>query len=73
MELFIKVGDRVRHNMTGAIATVSRVRMELVNKQDGYVPFFRLDFGHSQKGPFKIEMNGKEFRREALTLLTTND
>lgn len=69
MDDFIKVGDRVRHNMTGAIATVARVRIVFLNKHDGYAPVFRLDFGHSQKGPFQIEMNGKEFRREALTLL----
>lgn len=69
MEDFIRVGDRVRHNMTGAIATVANVRMSLLDKQVGYEPLFRLDFGHSQKGPFQIEMNGKEFRRGALTLL----
>ena len=69
MDAFIKVGDRVRHNMTGAIATVTNVRMALLDKQAGYEPLFRLDFGHSQKGPFQIEMNGKEFRRGALALL----
>lgn len=69
MEDFIKVGDRVRHNMSGAVATVSRVRTAFFDKAEGYVPVFRLDFGHSQKGPFQIEMNGKEFRRGALTLL----
>ena len=55
--------------MSGAVATVSRVRTAFFDKAEGYVPVFRLDFGHSQKGPFQIEMNGKEFRRGALTLL----
>ena len=66
---FIKVGDKVRHNFSEVVATVTRVRTVLWSKEDGYVPVFRLDFGHSVKGPFQIEMNGKEFRREALTLL----
>lgn len=66
---FIKVGDKVRHNFSEVVATVTRVRTVLWSKEDGYVPVFRLDFGRSVKGPFQIEMNGKEFRREALTLL----
>lgn len=65
---FIKVGTKVRHNMTGAVATVVRVRKRIVNREEGLVPLFCLNFGHSVKGPFCIEMNMKEYRREAFCL-----
>ena len=63
---FIKVGDKVRHINANAVATVIQIRMAFWNREEGFVPMFRLDFGHSLKGPFNIEMNRKEYRREAI-------
>lgn len=64
---FIKPGDRVLHRCCNVEATVVRVRAE--DSRDGRAYYCKLDFGRSVKGPFNIEMNGKEFRREALVLL----
>lgn len=66
MQKRINIGDRVRHKMTGAVATVTGVRKLIWLNYEGPVPAFRLDFGRSVLGPFRIEMNGKEFRKEAL-------
>lgn len=74
----IKVGDTVKHNWTGDdVATVTAIRRTYWDAQDGEVYVFRLDYGQqttgvfrSVLGPFQMEMNGGEYRREALTPCT---
>ncbi len=76
----IKVGDHVKHNWTGdQVATVTGIRRAYWDAQDGEVWLFRLDYGKqttgefkSVLGPFKMEMNGGEYRREALTPCTAD-
>ena len=63
----IKVGDRVRHNWSDVVATVVGIRKGFWNKADGYVTLYKLDFGQSVIGPYQMEMNGGEYRREAIT------
>jgi len=65
----IKVGDKVRHNLTGdRVATVTGIRRVQGYKWEGEITVYRLDFGESVKGPCGMEMNGGEFLREAFTL-----
>lgn len=65
----IKVGDKVRHNLTGdRVATVTGIRRVQGYKWEGEITVYHLDFGESVKGPFGMEMNGGEYQREALTL-----
>lgn len=67
----IKVGDKVRHNLTGdRVATVTGIRRVQGYKWEGEITVYRLDFGESVKGPFCTEMNGGEFLREAFTPCT---
>lgn len=67
----IKVGDKVRHNLTGdRVATVTGIRRVQGYKWEGEITVYRLDFGESVKGPFGTEMNGGEFLREAFTPCT---
>lgn len=65
----INIGDKVRHKLSGAVGTVTGIRKQIWFNYEGPVPAFRLDFGHSVLGPFKIELNGKEYRREALEVV----
>ena len=71
----VKVGDKVKHVWSDEVATVTAIRKGYWDASDGEVWLFTLDFGKDTKGewktvlgPFKMELNGKEFRREALTL-----
>jgi len=71
----IKVGDKVKHVLSDEVATVTAIRKAYWDASDGEVWLFTLDFGKDTKGewktvlgPFKMDLNGKEFRREALTL-----
>lgn len=70
----IKVGDKVRHNLTGdRVATVTGIRRVQGYKWEGEITVYRLDFGESVKGPFGMEMNGGEYKREALTPCTPDE
>lgn len=71
----VKVGDKVKHAWSDEVATVTAIRKGYWDASDGEVWLFTLDFGKDTKGewktvlgPFKMELNGGEFRREALTL-----
>lgn len=64
----VKVGDKVRHNKHEEVATVTAIREAFVNRADGYRYLYTLDFGQSVYGPFKIDLNGGDFLREAFTL-----
>lgn len=69
----IKVGDKVRHNLTGnRVATVTGIRRVQGYKWEGEITVYRLDFGESVKGPCGMEMNGGEYQREAFTLQETS-
>lgn len=63
------VGDQVRHNQSNEIATITAVRKVVWWKYEGEVNAYTLDFGHSVKGTFGIELNGGEYREEALTMI----
>lgn len=72
----IKVGDKVKHVWSDKVATVTAIRKGYWDASDGEVWLFTLDYGKDTKGewktvlgPFKMELNGKEFRRQALTLV----
>ena len=70
----VKVGDKVRHNMTGdRVATVTGIRRVQGYKWEGEITVYRLDFGESVKGPFDVELNGGEFLREAFTLCNPSE
>ena len=69
------MGDKVKHAWSDEVATVTAIRKGYWDASDGEVWLFTLDFGKDTKGewktvlgPFKMELNGGEFRREALTL-----
>lgn len=71
----VKVGDKVKHAWSDEVATVTAIRKGYWDASDGEVWLFTLDFGKDTMGecktvlgPFKMELNGGEFRREALTL-----
>lgn len=63
------VGDQVRHNQSNEIATITAVRKVVWYQYEGEINAYTLDFGHSVKGAFDLELNGEEFRAEALTLV----
>lgn len=66
----VKVGDKVRHNLTGdRVATVTGIRRVQGYKWEGEITVYRLDFGESVKGPFGMEMNGGEYQREAFMVV----
>lgn len=70
----IKVGDKVRHNLTGnRVATVTGIRRVQGYKWQGEITVYRLDFGESVKGPCGMEMNGGEYQREAFTLQNSGE
>lgn len=66
----IKVGDTVKHNKHDEVATVTAIREAFVNCADGYRYLYTLDFGQSVLGPFRVDLNGGEFLREAFSLCT---
>ena len=71
----IKVGDKVKHVWSDEVATVTAIRKAYWDASAGEVWLFTLDYGKDTRGewktvlgPFKMDLNGKEFRREAFTL-----
>jgi len=70
----VKVGDKVKHAWSDEVATVTSIRKGYWDATVGEVWLFTLDFGKDTMGewktvlgPFKMELNGGEFRREAFT------
>ena len=71
----VKIGDKVKHVWSDEVATVTAIRKAYWDASAGEVWLFTLDYGKDTKGdwktvlgPFKMDLNGKEFRREAFTL-----
>ena len=71
----VKVGDKVKHVWSDEVATVTAIRKAYWDASAGEVWLFTLDYGKDTRGewktvlgPFKMDLNGKEFRREAFTL-----
>ena len=67
------VGDKVRHNYSKEVATITARRKVIWNKGEGEVYVYKLDFGKSVKGHFGYEINGGEFRAEAFTLYNSSE
>lgn len=72
----VKVGDKVKHAWSDEVATVTSIRKGYWDASDGEVWLFTLDFGKDTMGewktvlgPFKMELNGGDFRREAFTVV----
>lgn len=68
-----KQGDQVRHHQSQEVATISAVRKVNDKAFGGLRKLYTLDFGHSVKGAFGIELNGGEFLAEALEPSGIND
>lgn len=73
----IKVGDKVKHVWSDEVATVTAIRKAYWDASAGVVWIFTLDYGKDVNGewktvlgPFHMDLNGKEFRREAFTPCT---
>ena len=71
----VKIGDKVKHVWSDEVATVTAIRKAYWDASAGEVWLFTLDYGKDTKGdwktvlgPFKMDLNGKEFRREAFKL-----
>jgi len=67
-----RVGDKVRHNQSNEVATITAIRRAYVPMFGSIRLLYTLDFGKSVIGPFGCELNGGEFLAEAITPVVTS-
>ena len=67
-----RVGDKVRHNQSNEVATITAIRRAYVPMFGSIRLLYTLDFGKSVIGPFCSELNGGEFLAEAITPVVTS-
>ena len=67
-----RVGDKVRHNQSNEVATITAIRRAYVPMFGSFRLLYTLDFGKSVIGPFCSELNGGEFLAEAITPVVTS-